>query len=253
MLNRVFCYALLTIGIGAIVWPAGPARAGTLWYNGDADGRDAQANGIGASPVPDSLVYDNFVVPAGTTWTITGAFSTDLMNYTGVTDAYWEIRSGVSAGNGGTLLASGTSTATQTDLGYSLFGFEVYSVTASGLSVTLGPGTYYLTIAPVSPSTGGLPANYSYVATTSGTNAVGSPAGDDGHSYMTSSGYGLNFTPATDPSVEGPGTWDYSMGVIGVAAAPEPSGVVMLAIGGLGVAGLIRVRGRRRERVGATA
>ena len=59
---------------------------------------------------------------------ITSVFSDDLIS-TNVTGATWEIRTGVSAGNGGTLVASGsTATPTVTATGRSAFGFTEYQV-----------------------------------------------------------------------------------------------------------------------------
>ena len=230
----------LSLSIALALFLACGARSeggGVLWYNGDPDGNSADANGVGVSPVPDSLVYDNFQIAAGYRWTVDGAFSIDLMDYSGVTQAQWEIRKNVSAGDGGMLVASGTSAATQTDLGFSLSGFEVFGISVSGLNVVLGPGTYWLTVAPVSPPTGNIPANYSYIATTSGLDAIGSPPGNDGNSFATSAGYGWNFTPTSDPSIEGAPT-DYSMGLTG-SAVPEPASWMLLLVGGLGVMGYV--------------
>ena len=79
-------------------------------------------------------VYDNFVVTNAAGWDIAAVFSDDLSN-TVITGASWEIRSGVSAGNGGTLVASGsTLTPTITPTGRSGFGFTEYQVKVTGLS-----------------------------------------------------------------------------------------------------------------------
>ena len=100
--------------------------SGTLWYNGDFNNINGLANEVNTT-VTDAHVYDNFVVPAGG-FDITSVFSDDLIS-TNVTGATWEIRTGVSAGNGGTLVASGsTATPTVTATGRSGFGFTEYQV-----------------------------------------------------------------------------------------------------------------------------
>ena len=209
---------------------------GILWYNGDYDGRDALVNQTGAA---DGLVYDDFIVPTGYTFTITGVFSNNLMyDPSAASTAYWEIRSGVSAGNGGTLLASGDGADSLTATGRFepvIPGiFNVYEYTNQvSVSVTLGAGTYWLAVAP------DVSNQNSYITTTSGANAVGSPPGNDGNSFVSSTFFGENFVPTSDPSVEGQGTWDYSMGVIGTAAVPEPSSFILGLVGLVTSAGCV--------------
>lgn len=200
----------------------GASRAGTLWYNGVPDGSNAAYNAV-VPAVQQGLVYGEFIVPASQTWTITGVFSDNAMNTT-TTSAYWEIRQGVSTGQGGTLLDSGTDPATQRDLNNTVFGYEEYEVSVSGLSgITLGPGTYWLTVAPVVAGD----QFVSDILTTSGTQAIGMPQGNDGNSYVDGSFYtsqngGNNFEPAGDYATNGNGLADFSMGVVGYST-PEPS------------------------------
>ncbi len=242
----------LVLALAAIaLWASlGEARAGsTLWYNGDFDGNSALFNEVIPS-VAQGSVYDDFIVPMGQTWTIQSVFSNDQMNFAPTSlSAYWEIRSGVSPGNGGMLLASGTGSATQTATGnpFAAPGQPEYTVTVSGLSVTLGPGTYWLTVDPV----GGTIDDTSYISTTSGLNAIGMPPGNDGNSYVAGSYYignygGYDFEPAGDyvTNLNG-GQPDFSMGVVGV---PEPSTLVLGLIGTLTVFGCACLR--RRPRVG---
>src|SRR5213075_3089208 len=81
---------------------------GPLWYNGDFDGVNGLANeentSIGGGEY--AHVYDDFIVTDSGGWNITSVFSDNLEN-TNVTGASWEIRIGLSEGNGGTLVASG--------------------------------------------------------------------------------------------------------------------------------------------------
>ena len=202
----------------------GASSAGTvLWYTGDFDGNNAIYNAVVPS-VQQAYVYDEFIIPAGETWSITGVFSNDLMDTT-TSSAYWEIRSGVSAGVGGQLLDSGTDAATQTATGKTGFGFTEYTVAVSGLSgLTLGPGNYWLTVAPVVGSVN----DNSDISTTSGAGAIGVQPGAGGNSYVDGSYYyalngGNDFEPASN--YNSGSAVDFSMGVQGIvlASIPEPS------------------------------
>ncbi len=205
-------------------------QAGTLWYNGDFDGVNGLANESNTT-ISDARVYDDFVVPSGG-WTVDTLWSNDLTD-TSASSAYWEIRSGVSAGNGGTLLFNGTSAATQTPTGRSAFGYNEYTMQVSGLNIPLGPGTYWLTVAPIDSGTG-----VSYISTTSGLNAVGIPPGNDDNSFFDSTYFNRSFEPASNEVQSSPA--DFSMGVGGQSQeVPEPC---TLALFGLGAFGLLRRR-----------
>jgi hypothetical protein len=194
-----------------------PINAGTLgWYNGDPVNNFSVGidNGINTVVAP-AMVFDDFVVPAGG-WTVTGVFSDNQMNFTGVTQAEWEIRSGVSVGNGGTLVASGTSTASQTSLGLSGNGLTIYQIEVNNLNVSLAAGKYWLSVAPV----GFGPADQSSSAFTVGANAVGTPPGNDQDSFTNIPSLGLNYCGCTSAGQ----VRDWSMGVIiaSPTATPEP-------------------------------
>lgn len=258
---RTFCLVML---MAASL--ASPARAGLLWYNGDNDNRDSLANeskvgvetGNDIGLLATSLVYDNFVVPVGQVWTLSSVFANELMDYNGaVTTATWQIRSGVSAGNGGTLVASGDTAATATiNIPFNpALGLTGEQVSATVTGVTLTAGTYWLAVAPDST---GVFADQAYIVTTSGANAVGTPAGNDGNSFITnnfptSGPDAYNFTPTTTAlSGDGDGPKiDFSMGVNGTfapAAVPEPMSAVLVAMG-VALPALVRAR-RRAQRVG---
>jgi PEP-CTERM motif len=239
------------LAVAAILHGPPTAAGGSiLWYNGDYDGRDTQVNQTGPA---DGKIYDDFIVPTGFTFTITSVFSNNFeINPTtpGVTPtAAWEIRSGVSAGNGGTLLASGDGVDTLTATGRSIplppFANPISEFTNSvSVNVTLGAGMYWLSVAP------DVSNENSFIGTTSGANAVGTPPGNDGNSFFSSNFFNnQSFVPTTDPSIEGPGTWDYSMGVVGTAvqtAVPEPSSLVLGLVGLVTSAGCVWARRRTR-------
>ena len=111
----------------------------------------------------------------------------------------------------------------------------------SGLNITLGAGTYFLTVNPLVSA-----QNESFVTTTSGMNAIGMPPGNDDNSFFNSTIFGTNYEPASD-FVGFPA--DFSMGVSGsIQSVPEPSGLVLGLIGTMTAVGCAACR--RRPRVG---
>ena len=140
---------------------------------------------------------------------MTSVFSDNLAN-TNITGATWEIRQGVSEGNGGTLIASGTTTTpVVTPTGRSGFGFTEFMVEVTGLNVSLAPGTYWLNVTVTGDLTG-----RSFDSTTSGANCVGTPCGNNLNAFFDSNFFGANFTSTSN---EGQPT-DFSMGVNGTTS-----------------------------------
>jgi hypothetical protein len=209
--------------------PLQPSGTDTvLWYNGDFDGRDGGANQfegqLGAGEFSEEV--DNFTGPTSGQWTVTGVFSNNLMApglNTSITTANWEIRTGVSEGNGGTVVFSATAApATVTATGRSGFGLTEYTVMVTGLNVTLDAlpagQFYFLDVVPVVPLNVG---GQSFMSTTSGANAVGTPPGNDDNSWWNSNLFGVTWTSTVN--LFGSGTWDFSMGVVGTAGSPSPT------------------------------
>jgi hypothetical protein len=212
-----FWAASLSAVIVLSLTPRGSAQAppGSLWYNGDPSGFAGNtANGANFEIFGGStFIYDDFIVPASSPgWTVTAVFSNDFIAHIPPLpmSSIWEIRSGITPGNGGTLIASGTDPSIAIPV--SNVG-DAFTFLTPITPVTLAPGTYWLT---VSPDNAG--QNSSYILATNGTNAVGMPPGNDGNSYFSSTSGPVMFQPVG--SGAGP---DFSMGVTGIEAVPEPS------------------------------
>ncbi len=109
-----------------------------------------------------NAIYAPFIVPRGTQWTVTGVFTNNTSNVNRVdpAQAYWEIREGVSQGNIGTLVASGTSAALYHPTGRSLVGFFEFTVLVKGINVPLQAGTYWLSVVPECTNTNDYNCNY---------------------------------------------------------------------------------------------
>ena len=222
------------VALGAV----GSAEASTLWYNGDFDYLSGKANEINTA-VTNASTYDDFTIPEGQIWNIDTIWSNNLMNFTGVTQSAWSIRKDVSAGNGGTVVASGTSAATQTATGRNGFGFNEYNIQLSGLNINLDAGTYWLSVTPI-----GFGSGRSFNSNTSGLNAVGTFTANTGNSFLSSSYFGTNFQSQT---------YDYSKGIAGVAKnVPEPTTTLgLLALGAMGAGSMLKRKQQQKVTVKA--
>jgi len=213
--------------------------SGCLFYGGDFDPNNPNANGlanetdaiVGGDPY-GAATYQNFVV-GGQGWNITGLFTNNLSTLT-PSSGYWEIRKGVSEGNGGTLIASGTESGgnfSQTPTGRSGFGYTEYTDLVTGLNVNLPSGMYWLATVPTCPTCNGRSFNSNSLE---GLNAVGTQVSDD---QFWNSSFFDEFTNADNLGVFP----TFSSGVLGTEV-PEPSSLIMLGSGLLAAAGVVRRR-----------
>jgi hypothetical protein len=179
-----------------------------LFYGGDINPNDPNANGLSSEKdlaVSQSEVLNAFIVPSGHSWTVTGVFGNTLSTV-GVIDpaqADWSIRTGVSSGNGGTIVASGTNAATYNPTGRNAFGLNEYTVfvdlTAS--PVSLSSGTHFLEVVPYCTNSNDSncgAARYFESDTTQGTNRQGRSIKDD--SFFNSSYFGADYEETGGPS-----------------------------------------------------
>ena len=174
------------------------------YYNGDPDG----VNGFAIDY--DFYTYDNFHVSA-TGMLVFGVYANVYANAT-IRIMNWEFRRGISEGNGGTLVASGTCAVTQTPNGFDHFGFKGYTLDCQDMAVTLGEGDYWLGINVHGQ-------DRCFIATC---------APVDGQTFLNSEDFGFNFTDWQN--VVGPGIWDVSFGIKG-EGVPEPATFLTIGIG----------------------
>ena len=216
--------------IGAAI--AISVQAQTEFYGGDPDGRASVASQVNGSSFKDVRVYDDFTLTAATTFDgVYGNFQ-DLGTVRG-SSLSWEIRSGVSAGIGGSVVVAATSSSATAALSaLQLYGTnKSYLYNAAVSQITLGPGTYFLSVA-VDGGDGNI-----FLEESSGTNGLGGPL-NNGNSFINSPLHSINFANTT--SLTGQQTSDFSMGLHSVPApVPEPASIAAI---GLGVFAMIRRR-----------
>jgi hypothetical protein len=170
-----------------------------------------------------------FTVPAGQTWLVTGLFTNNMSGY-GVLDqgteptsvAYWSINEQMFSGSAGIVVDSGTSPATSTPTGRAAFEDIEFTVQVTGLSITLKPGSYWMSVVPICTNTADpycdgvfFLSDAEYINTTP-KNAFG-PAQPVDASFFDSPYFGLSFNPASGSlgACAGEGCDAFSAGVLG--------------------------------------
>jgi len=210
---------------------AGSVLAGNNYYGGDFDGRNGGASQQDGGVF--SAIYEEVTLNSATN--ITSVLNNSLMqtvNGGNQISLWWEVRQGISEGNGGVVIIAGhfSNVTSQATTGRAGFGLTEWThtadVTAEGWQ--LGAGTYFLAVA-LGPNSGGGAGNYGFLSVTSGANGVGAPLAN-GNSFWNSSTFGLNWTESAN--VYGPGTWDHSLG-LGGTPVPAPGAIALLGLAGL--------------------
>ncbi len=164
----------------AALRPAAESGGAVGWYNGDWQSGIPGLSNWYLSEKESERVYDDFVAPRGG-WTVIAVYSNNRMDFTGVTHAAWEIRSGLENGKAGKRVAGGLSPATQTPIpGNGPFPRDPmigYRIQVDGLQVRLSPGRYWLSVAPVG-------MGKSYINATRGRSGIGDPPGNNGRAFF---------------------------------------------------------------------
>jgi len=197
-----------------------------IGYGGDLDPNSANANGLASEKdiiVSDAEVVQAVVVPAGHTADVSAL----LANFLTIgciirpNQADWDIRSGVSSGNGGTVVASGTDTAIITSTGQTAFGLPECSVNVKFDNVHLTAGTYFFSVVPYCTDGGNstCAAGQRYFMSDSPgkppINGVGNVPGNN--AFFNSGFFGANWqqTWGSSGACGGIGCNRFSLGVIG--------------------------------------
>lgn len=179
-----------------------------IFYGGDLNPSDINAAGLSDENtllIPGSSTYGNYNVVTGVT--VTGiVFNVQAdANFDPVTASY-DVRSGVSEGNGGTSLASGTVSATVAATGRNFIGLNEYTVAVQLTTpLVLTPGAYWFNVTPTCTN-GGQDGSCSvgrfFVSnTTQRTNNV--VGGDQGQHqmYLNSSFFGFSWANWCDSAI----------------------------------------------------
>jgi hypothetical protein len=199
-----------------------------LFYGGDTNPASPADNGFANENtllVPATTVWAAFNVPTGQTWTVDGLFINTIADgYNGLdpSTSSWTIASGVSEGNAGTVISSGTSTAAGTSFtvtGRFPFGFTEYTLKVKTVPATvLSAGTYYVNITPQCTNSGNGSCSIAqyFFDDTFGLNRYG-PLEPANVAFFNSSYFGFNYANTCEVSTTG--CQAFSFGVIGTGTA----------------------------------
>jgi hypothetical protein len=137
-----------------------------LFYGGDFDINGPSPNALQnqqALANGNATVYVPFAVPPNQTWAVAGLFSNNMLTRANLSPPQiaWSISTGISQGNGGTVIASGVAKASLTPTGRSWNGMNEYTalgILNSSEIVMLTPGHYWMAVVPI--CTYNQPPNY---------------------------------------------------------------------------------------------
>jgi hypothetical protein len=192
-----------------------------LWYAGNIDPSSSSvqafANENTVSVPGTTITYVGFQVPAKQEWEVTGAFVNALTNDSGVLDpkqGVWAITNGMSSGEPGTTLATGTATATVTPTGRSALGYTEYTVQVGFAAVRVPAGAHWISVQPQCTNSGDPSCTSAefFLSNTNLTNSYGPPSPKD-KGIFDSDYFGYYYTPLCN--VDSLGCQYQSAGLIG--------------------------------------
>jgi hypothetical protein len=216
-----------------VLWLLAASATPQIFYTGQWQGGPYLESGINTL-IEDARIYENF--ENRSLLAIDSVFGSYLFDGEAPEQLFYEFRQGVSAGNGGTIVASGTVSANAVKTGRFGFGMIEWELQAEISRLTIGIGHYWFAVTPV-----GTGAGHYYSTTTDGTNGIGQPL-HDGNSFYDSTSLGANFDSTTEWL--GPGIWDFSQGFDN-HVIPEPTTIAGGLIGITMI--LLRRTGQRKS------
>jgi hypothetical protein len=180
-----------------------------LFYGGDID--TTSPNAVGMSDENTLLIsgaasYGSVVIPEGVTAKVYGiVFNVQADAAFDPLSASYDIRTGVSEGNGGTSIASGSGPILVQPTGRNFLGLNEYTIAVSWTTlVTLTPGQYWFNVEPQCLNTldGSCSVFRQFVSnTTSRANAVHPDWQPPHEMFLNSAFFGLSWANWCDPEL----------------------------------------------------
>jgi hypothetical protein len=205
------------------------------WYSGDPylapTSWPQYTENLSNSVQELALTFDNFTwVPGaggGVVDTVGGHFhSFGTVNGSVIDTAYWEIRTGMAHNVGGVLVASGSGAVTPYATSFTQGGAAVWGVSVDAPDFALPAGNYWFGLAIGTTSLDPNAASW-FVASTTGTNGVGGPLGDDLSIYFQSIANGsIVIWDYTESAVVNPQLTGFDPSYF-IREVPEPSPIML--------------------------
>lgn len=231
--------------VSALAALAVPAVAMGDWYSGDPYAATTlwpqYTDNLSDPGLNRAMTFDNFTwtpgAGGGVVDTLGGHFTrlTDSIPFGTVDTAYWEIRTGMSAGNAGTLVASGSGAVSSSVTAFTQGGWQVGAVSVDVPDFALAAGSYWFGLAIGST----IDAPGWFNASTYGVNGIGGPLGDNVHLYYQENNAVVSWNYVDGSGFYPPGSTGFDPSYW-INEVPAPSSI-------LAMAGLALMGNRRRR------
>ena len=181
-----------------------------LFYGGDLSPSDPNAAGLSSEDtllISGSATYGNFVVPSSQSVLVSGIlFNVQAdANFDPLTASY-DVRQGITEGDGGTDLETGTANIAVAATGRNFLGLNEYSVAVQlATPLTLGPGAYWFSVTPEclnGATDGSCSVGRFFVSNVTGrTDSIHGSGEPGGQMYFNSSYFGFTYADWCDSSL----------------------------------------------------